>query len=347
MGLSHNRLGIKNGGWARQQNVAVLPQATAMAGVDMRLAPHSYRELHWHKANEWSLVLNGSLRIQAVNSDGQTTVDDLSAGDVWFFPSGIPHSVQAFDEGCEFLLVFDDGSFSEDNTFLASELFLRNPTSVLAKDLQTSVDAFNNIPTDQLWIFPGTPAPEDINAQNVSGPAGVLTGNSTYTYHFSQQQPYEVDGGSVKIIDPSTFPIADMFSAAVVTIKPGAMREVHWHLTSDEWSFFIAGSGRVTLFQAPESARTFDYQAGDVAYIPVPFSHYIENVGDDDLIVLEVLQAPAFSDMSMSQWIALTPNQIIKDTLNLTDDVINAQPKSKTFIKPGSTNSTATDFTPQ
>lgn len=86
MGLSHNRNGLVGSGWARQQNVAVLPAATAMAGVDMRLMPHAYRELHWHKNAEWSLILNGSVRIASVNENGQTFVDDLTAGDVWFFP---------------------------------------------------------------------------------------------------------------------------------------------------------------------------------------------------------------------------------------------------------------------
>jgi oxalate decarboxylase family bicupin protein len=169
-------------------------------------------------------------------------VDDLNAGDVWFFPSGVPHSVQAFDQGTD-----DDGNFSEEDTFLASELFLRNPQAVLAKNLKTDVSALDNIPQDQLWIFNGTAAPKDISEQNITGSAGIVPKEQSYTYHFSNQKPYEVEGGSVKIIDPSTFPIAAKFSAALVTIKPGAMREVHWHLTSDEWSFFIAGSARITV----------------------------------------------------------------------------------------------------
>jgi oxalate decarboxylase family bicupin protein len=117
-----------------------------MVGVDMRLAPNAYRELHWHTANEWSLMLKGSLRLAAVDENGQSFIDDISAGDVWFFPADVPHSIQALDEGCEFLLVFDDGSFSEDGTFLASELFLRNPKEILSKHLQTPISAFRNLP---------------------------------------------------------------------------------------------------------------------------------------------------------------------------------------------------------
>jgi oxalate decarboxylase family bicupin protein len=257
MGLSHNRFGTgAESGFARQQNTNQLPAATEMAGVNMRLAPHAYRELHWHIASEWALMLKGSVRLAAMNQDGETFIDDVGAGDVWFFPAGIPHSIQALDEGAEFLLVFDQGDFSEDNTFLASELMLRNPLKVLSKDLQTPVSAFDNLPSGELYIFNGSP-PGNISEQNVTGPAGILPYSGSYSYHWSQQQPYTVPGGSVKIIDTTTFPIAENFAAALVVVEPGAMRELHWHMTSDEWNFFIQGSARITLFNAPSSSTTF------------------------------------------------------------------------------------------
>ncbi|KAL0263220.1 hypothetical protein SLS55_002198 [Diplodia seriata] len=332
MGLSHAKLGKQGAGWSRQQNEVVLPDATAMAGVDMRLEPGGYRELHWHVAGEWALMLNGTVRVQAVQEDGKTFVDDVSKGDVWFFPPGIPHSIQALDGGAEFMLVFDDGSFSEDNTFLVSEIFAHNPKTVLAKDLHVNTSAFDNIPDGELFIFPGTKAPTDIEKQNVTGSAGVLAGAASYTYHFSEQPAHEVPGGSVKIVDPLTFPAAPNFSAAVVTIKPGALREVHWHPSSDEWSFFLAGKARATLFTPPDVATTFDYHAGDVGYFPKSNSHYIENVGDEDVVLLEVLQADHFSDMSLSQWLALTPHQIVIDTLNLAAEDVDKIPKEKEIV---------------
>ncbi|KAE8445328.1 hypothetical protein EG329_013566 [Mollisiaceae sp. DMI_Dod_QoI] len=342
LGLSHNRFGTgKQSGWARQQNTDQLPAATEMAGVDMRLAPHAYRELHWHSANEWSLMLKGSVRLAAMNEDGETFIDDISAGDVWFFPAGVPHSIQALDEGCEFLLVFDQGDFSEDGTSLISEMFIRNPKEVLSKTLQTPVSTFDNLPSDQLYIFNGTPAPANISEQNMTGPAGILPYNQSYTYHFSQQEPYVVPGGSVKIIDTTTFPIATDFAAALVTVQPGAMRELHWHLDSDEWNFFIQGSARITVFAAPDSSRTFDFTAGDVGYIPAVNSHYIENTGTEDVIFLEVLQQPKFTDISVAQWLALTPKQVIQDTLHLPNETLDNLPKMKTYLKPGNRNMTA------
>lgn len=345
LGLSHNRHGIAGAGWARQQNVDELPIATSMAGVDMRLSPHAYRELHWHKQSEWSFILNGSVRISAMNTDGQSFIDDLAAGDVWFFPPGVPHSIQAFGDGVEFLLIFDDGTFSEDNTFLVSELFERNPKEVLAKNFRTDVSSFDNLPDGQLYIFGGTPAPADIKKQTVVGPAGTLPTNESFSYHLSQQQPYKVPGGSIKIIDPLNFPIATTTSAALITVEPGAMREMHWHTVSDEWSYFIAGSARLTVFSAPESSRTFDFTAGDVGYVPVPFAHYLENTGTEPLIFLEVLQAAQFSDISVGQWLGLTDKQIVKDHLNLPDSVLNSLSTVKPYVIPGNTNLTTTNFT--
>ena len=173
-------------------------------------------------------MLNGSARIATVNENGQTFIDDVSEGDLWFFPPGVPHSIQAFENGTEFLLVFDDGHFSEYGTALVSEMFLRNPLEVLAKDLQTDISSFDDMPTDQLYIFEGTPAPTNISEQNTTGPNGVDSSPLTqYSYHFSQQEPMTIPGaGSVKIVDATTFPAAADVAAALVTIEPGAMREL-------------------------------------------------------------------------------------------------------------------------
>jgi oxalate decarboxylase/phosphoglucose isomerase-like protein (cupin superfamily) len=119
-----------------------------------------------------------------------------------------------------------------------------------------------------LFIFPGTKAPADIAEQNVTGSAGIVPLNNSYTYHLSKaQDTFTTPGGTVKIIDPTTFPVASTFSAAIVTIKPGAMREIHWHTTSDEWNFFLAGHARISIYAAVGNARTFDYNAGDCGYV--------------------------------------------------------------------------------
>jgi oxalate decarboxylase family bicupin protein len=124
----------------------------------------------------------------------------------------------------------------------------------------------------------------------------------------------------VRITDTSNFPISKTTAAAHVTIKPGCLREMHWHPNADEWSFFIRGKARVTIFAASGNARTFDYQAGDVGIVPKNNAHYVENIGteeDGDVEMLEMFRAAKFEDFSTEQWLAQTPGQNVAEHLNL------------------------------
>jgi oxalate decarboxylase len=117
---SHNRL--EEGVWARQTTVREMPIATTTAGVNMRLKPGAIREMHWHKEAEWAFMLKGRALVTSVDQNLCTYQDDVGEGEGWNFPAGIPHSIQGLDDdGCEFLLVFDDGSFNEDETFLLTD----------------------------------------------------------------------------------------------------------------------------------------------------------------------------------------------------------------------------------
>lgn len=99
----------------------------------MRLDSGAIRELHWHKEAEWAYVLAGQVRVTALDSEGGNFIADLKQGDLWYFPSGTPHSLQGLGEnGTEFLLIFDDGNFSEDSTFLLTDWLGTLPASLLA-----------------------------------------------------------------------------------------------------------------------------------------------------------------------------------------------------------------------
>lgn len=117
------------------------------------------RDLHWHKEAEWSYMLKGKARITAVDEMGRTFADDVGEGDLWYFPPGIPHSIQGLEsnvDGCEFLLVFDDENFSEDSTFLLTDWLAHTPRDVLAKNFRTSKDNLDGLPSKELYIFPAS-----------------------------------------------------------------------------------------------------------------------------------------------------------------------------------------------
>ncbi len=326
---ARNRL--VTGGWAREVTVRELPVATELAGVNMRLKPGGIRELHWHKEAEWAYMLAGRARISAVDEQGRSFIDDVGEGDLWNFPSTIPHSIQGLEEGCEFLLVFDNGNFSENETFLLTDLFKHMPRDVLAKNFGVPETAFANIPVDiehERYIFSGK-VPGPLSADVVQSAAGLVP--QTFSHHMMAQEPLKAPGGWVRITDSTNFPAATTIAAALVNVEPGGMRELHWHPT-DEWQYYLAGRGRMTVFASSGKARTFDFQAGDVGYVPFATAHYVENRGDEPLRFLEMFRSPRFVDVSLSQWMALTPPELVQAHLNLDQQTLAALSKDKPII---------------
>ena len=199
----HNRL--QPGGWARQVTGRELHIAQALNCVNMRLKAGAVREMHWHVPDEWGFVLKGRMRITAVDGEGHAFQDDISEGNIWNFPGGIPHSLQGLEgDGCEFLLVFNDGNFNEDATFLVTDFLAHIPKEVLAKNFGVPESAFANIPKEELYIFESQ-VPGPLDADRVVG-AGPVP--STYSHRLMDQKPIETKGGRVRIVDSSNFPAA-------------------------------------------------------------------------------------------------------------------------------------------
>ena len=329
---AHNRL--LPGGWAREITVRELPVATELAGVNMRLKPGAVRELHWHKEAEWAYMLAGSARIAAIDAEGRSFTDDVAEGDLWYFPAGLPHSIQALEDGCEFLLVFDSGNFSENETFLITDWFKHTEPAVLAKNFGLPESAFADIPVDiehERYIFPGPmPGPIDADADAVASPEGAVP--ESFSHRLLAQEPVKAAGGQVRIVDSRNFAASKTIAAALVEVEPGAMRELHWHPNTDEWQYYIAGQAQMTVFAASGKARTFDYQAGDVGYVPFAMGHYVENTGDEPLRFLEMFRSDRFADLSLTQWMALTLPALVRAHLNLDQNAIAALSRTKRII---------------
>lgn len=324
--FSDTHMRLEHGGWSREVTERELPIATTLSGVNMRLTPGGVRELHWHKQAEWSFMIYGRARITAVDQDGRNFIADVGVGDLWYFPPGVPHSIQGLEEGCEFLLVFDDGKFSENDTFTISDWFAHTPKDVLAANFGVRESAFAHIPSKQVYMYQAK-VPGAIATQQIMSPYGTVP--KSFMHRLLAQQPIRTPGGSVRIVDSSNFPISTAIAAALVEIKPGGMREMHWHPNNDEWQYYLSGQGRMTAFAADGTARTFDYRAGDVGYVPFAFGHYIQNTGEQTLWFLEMFKSDRFADISLNQWMALTPRELVQDTLRVGPELMNALRKEK------------------
>ena len=247
--LTHRR--VQEGGWTHQVTSRELPVSKDVAGVNMRLTKGSFRELHWRLADEWGLMLTGKARVTLFTPDGAMFVDDVCAGDLWLFPAGSPHSIQALGEdGCEFLLVFNQGDFSEESTLLLSDWLKHTPPEILRQNFGLSAEAIQHLPKGKpLYIFPSDEPVKSLEQEIAEVGRYAAKPKMSYTFKASTMKlTWEGETGSAKVIDSKIFEAAAKIAAAIVTIKPGCIRELHWHPNGAEWQYWIKGKGRMTVF---------------------------------------------------------------------------------------------------
>jgi len=326
--MAHNRL--EDGGWAREVTQREMGSMKELAIVNMRLPAGVVREMHWHKEAEWAYVLKGKVRFYLVDDKRQTLVEDLEPGDLWLAPAGFPHAIQGLEEGTEFVLVFNDGNFSENQTLLVTELFAHTPREVLAKNFGVPESAFDGIPLEEKYIF-RQPVPAPI--EDVRRDLGAVNFTDKYVFRASKQPKNQFEGGATQVVDSRTFEVTNL-AALFIDLEPGGMREIHWHPDADELQYYISGKARMTVFDAVDNARTFDFVAGDVGYVPKTLAHYIENIGDEPVRVLNVFHTGEYKDVSLNNWLALTPKELVKGHLDVGDPLISSlRQKYQTVVK--------------
>jgi oxalate decarboxylase len=318
---AHKR--YQNGGWAREVTQADFAISEDIAGVNMRLSANGIREMHWHQQAEWAIMLEGKCRITVLDADGRPQVADVKKGDLWYFPPGLPHSLQGLGpDGAEFLLAFDNGRSTEFNTLMLTDWLAHTPPDVLAANFGVAAEAFKNIPVDNLWIFQGTdPGPLEA-AQHASA---TSLGQPAHPFVFStsdMKPTKETAGGTVHIVDSTNFAISKTVAMAMVRVKPGALRELHWHPNADEWQYYISGEGRMTVFDTGPKAQTADFRPGDVGYVKKSLGHYVQNTGTTDLVFLEIFKTAKYEEVSLANWLKHSPPQLVKDHLNIDPQTI-------------------------
>src|SRR6187455_2521750 len=138
--------------FGKEATVTQLPISKGIAGVSMKLEPGAMRELHWHAtAAEWAFVLEGRVRTTVIDPQGAAETNDFDPGDVWYFPRGHGHMLQCLgDKPCHFILIFDNGYFSEFGTFSITDWVGHAPPALLAKNFGMPESAFATFPKEEV-----------------------------------------------------------------------------------------------------------------------------------------------------------------------------------------------------
>ena len=260
--------------------------------------------------------------------EGRPYVADVKEGDLWYFPAGAPHSLQGLGpDGCEFVICFDDGHQSEFNTLLVTDWFAHTPPDVLAKNFGVPAESVSQNSRCRTSGSSRAPCPATWprTVAAVSKNGGVPP--HPFVFPLGSSAPSkETKGGAIRVADSTNFNVATNVAAALVTVKPGAIREMHWHPNADEWQYYIKGKGRMTVFNTGPNAITTDFGPGDIGYVKRNLGHYVENVGDEDLQFVGVFRAPEYQEVSLSNWLTHTPPALVAQHLNVDEATIAKWP---------------------
>lgn len=321
---------VGEGGTAKEVTVAEFPVSQSVAGVSMVLKPGAIRELHWHAvAAEWAFVIQGNVRTTVLGPNGEAAEDDFGPGDIWYFPKGHPHALRCMGPGeTHFILVFDDGHFSEFGTFSITDWFTQISPQILSRNSGLSMQAIAGLPKGEVYITPGCVPPQVEPFRN----GGPILSQGAHKFRLLDREASKWPGGEERIVDSHDFPISKTVVGSIMDLNPGALRELHWHPNADEWQYYISGRARVGIFGAHGRSKVDEFGPGQVAFIQQGFGHYIEQVGDEPTRILITFPAAEYQEISLSSWLANNPAELLEDNLGIGAEEVARMPKSKVAI---------------
>jgi len=304
---------ITSGGWAKEATAHQFPISKGIAGVHMFLDPGASRELHWHAiAAEWAYVLEGQCQAFVIDPSGQREINNFGPGDLWYFPKGHGHAIQTIgDKPCHFILSFDNGAFSEHGTFSLTDWVSLTPKEMLAANFGVPADVFDAFPKGETYIMAG-PVLSAADAKDAPLPP-----SQSHKFSLDGMKGLETDGGSLRLATAREFPISQGMSGGVMTIKPGAIREMHWHPNANEWHYYLRGTAQVGLFGSGGRGKVAEFKPGDVAYLPIGYGHAIRNVGKDDLEFVVTFDNGVYQEISLTEIMAASPRYLLSNNFGV------------------------------
>lgn len=304
---------ITSGGWAKESTEHQLPIMKGLAAVHMFLDAGASREMHWHAiAAEWAYVIAGQCQTNVLDPSGQTEINNYKPGDLWLFPKGHGHSIQTIgDQPCHFILVFDNGAFSEHGTFSITDWVNVTPKEMLAKNFGITPAMFDAFPKGETYIQSGPVIPIS-EAKDSPWPK-----ESTHKFSLVRdvRARRDFDGGSFLLATVDEWPISTNMSGGLMTIKPGQMKELHWNPNASELQFYLKGQGQVAMFGSGGRSKVADVKAGDSAYIPAGYGHAMVNNGTEDLVMVQAWDAGKFEEITLKHWIETAPKYLVSNNM--------------------------------
>jgi oxalate decarboxylase len=146
------------------------------------------------------------------------------------------------------------------------------------------------------------------------------------------------EAGSAKEATVEEFPVSKSIAGVSMRLKPGGIRELHWHAIAAEWAFVINGKVLTTVIAPNGQAATDIFEEGDIWYFPRGHGHALQNIGNDEAHFVLGFDDGHFSEFgtfSITDWVARTPANVVQRNLGLPAETVKGLPTKELYILPG------------
>lgn len=146
------------------------------------------------------------------------------------------------------------------------------------------------------------------------------------------------EAGSAKEATIEEFPASRNIAGVSMRLKPGGIRELHWHAIAAEWALVLKGTVMTTVISPNGQPATDIFEEGDIWYFPKGHGHALQNIGKDDAHFVLGFDDGHFSEFgtfSITDWVAQSSPSVVSRNLGLSAATVAGLPKKELYILPG------------
>ncbi len=159
-----------------------------------------------------------------------------------------------------------------------------------------------------------------------------------FKYNIESRPGWQGEGGSAKEATVEEFPISQSIAGVSMRLKPGGIRELHWHALAAEWAYMIEGRCRTTVVMPNGQSEISEFGPGDTWYFPRGHGHALQGLGPGECHFILGFDNGHFSEygtFSITDWIATAPRNVVARTLGIPESAVGQFPKKELYIGPG------------
>jgi len=167
---------------------------------------------------------------------------------------------------------------------------------------------------------------------------GQIEPLANFKFDLEAERGWVGEAGSAKEATVAEFPVSQSIAGVSMRLKPGAIRELHWHALAAEWAYMLEGRCRATVISPNGQSEIADFGPGDTWYFPRGHGHLLQGLGPGECHFLLGFDNGHFSEygtFSITDWIAHTSPEVLSRSLGLPASAFSQFPKKEVYIGPG------------